>query len=680
MEPSGGIAATWRATALVGVASGALALGVYVATLSPTLPPGDSGDLITAAATLGLAHPPGYPLFVILGHLFTLLPIGSPAYRVNLMSAVCDAIAVGIVAVFIDCVARDITPADRNTPHRAALALMAGVVGALALAFATQFWSYSLVAEVFALNNFFAATLLLLAFTWYQDPRRRWALWAFFLGSGLAACDQQTIVLLAPGLGTLLLGGIRRVRAAGGRWVSHVTREFAVGVLLLMAGLLPYLYLPISASRHPPLLWGDPSTLSGFLGMVTRSAYGSFSLVAGGVHGTIGENLSAFAGDIVQSFGPVGLLLAALGVLSLARHRPAVGIALVLAFLVSGPLFLAYANPPLSGLLAGVYARFYILPSVPLAALVGTGAFQAGVWVVQLTRRVGRPSLRPVRVAAPAVLGLLLVALTAVPAVARTSSVDQSGNRMTIDFIRDLLSPLDQHAVLLAEGDTSVLGTWYVQNVERFRPDVDVIAVPLLYFQWYIDAERRGHPDVIIPFQADQVMNPPVPVTEKVVSANFHQRPIYYVGVINEAFPVGYGELRTGFARKFVLPSDAGDPFAYVRSHLRALSEYHFPTRPYPSSSWENWESTYYAGAAFDLANAYETVDVTTAERWYRAAINLNPNSPAAYKDLAILLMAHGGQSAEEAALLERYLVLAPQDPQVAAIRATISKLSGAGP
>ena len=665
---------------MTGVVAATVALVVYLATLSPTLPPGDSGDLITAAATLGLAHPPGYPLFIIIGHVFTLLPIGSPAYRVNLMSAFFDAAAVGIVASLIVRVASDLGAGQPTVPYRAPLAALAGVVGALMLAFATQFWSYSLVAEVFALNNFFAATLLLLAFTWYQDPRRRWALRAFFLGSGLAVCDQQTIVLLAPGLGIFLVGGILWVRAVGGKWISKVAREFVAGVLLVVVGLLPYLYLPIAAARHPPLLWGDPSTLSGFVGMVTRSAYGSFSLVAGGVHGSIGENMSAYARDLLDSFGPAGLLLATLGAGVLARRRPWVGLALVLAFLFSGPLFLAYANPPLSGLLAGVYARFYILPSVPLAALVGTGAFKAGLWAVQLARRVGNPSLRPVRVAAPAVLGLLLIALTAVPAAARTSSVDQSGNRMTIDFIRDLLSPLDQHAVLLAEGDTSVLGTWYVQNVERFRPDVDVIAVPLLYFQWYIDAERRGHPDVVIPFQADQVLNPPVPVTEKVVSANFHQRPIYYVGVINEAFPAGYGELRTGFARKFVLSSDAGDPFAYVRSHLGALSEYHFPTRSYPSSSWENWESTYYAGAAFDLANAYETVDVPTAERWYRTAINLNPNSAAAYKDFAILLMAHGGSPAEEVDLLRRYLQLAPQDQQADAIRATISRLGGTAP
>lgn len=651
---------------------------VYLVTLAPTLPPGDSGDLITAAATLGLAHPPGYPLFILIGHLFTLIPIGSPAYRMNLMSAVCDAAAVGVAVILIERIASDLPLGQGIVGRRTIWALFAGVVGALGLAFSTEFWSYSLVAEVFALNNLFAASLLLLTFLWYQDSRRRWALRAFFLGSGLAMCDQQTIALLAPGLATLLVGGMLRIRATDRRWIATVAREIGLGIVLIIVGLSPYLYLPIAASTHPPLLWGDPSTLTGFIAMVTRSAYGTFSLIAGGKGGTVGANLAAFSNDMLGAFGPVGLLLAALGVWLLLRHRPVVGIALVLAFLFSGPLFLAYANPPLGGLFAGIFARFYILPSVPLAALVGCGAYQLAMWAIELQSRLTGPPRPALRVGAAGILGILLVAVPAVPAAARYPSVDQSGNRMTINFIHDLLDPLEHNAILLAEGDTSVLGTWYIQNVERFRPDVDVISVPLLYGQWYIDAQRREHPDVVIPFQADQVANKPV--TERILSANFGKRPIYYVGVIQESFPAGYGQLRTGFARQFVLAADAGDSFGYVRSHLQSLSAYHFPTRSYPASSWEYWESAYYSAAAFDLANAYETIDVSSAERWYREAIKLNPDRAASYKDLAILLMAHGGQPSEEASLLERYLELAPNDPQVPAIRETIAKLKSGTP
>ena len=661
---------------LAAVVAGVSALAVYLATLNPTLPPGDSGDLITAASTLGVAHPPGYPLFAMIGHLFTLLPFGSPAYRVNLMSAVLDATAVAIVAALVHRIAVETVPRKNDDAAPAVLAAIAGLSGALFLAFATEFWSYSLVAEVFALNNTFAALLLLLAFTWYWNPDRRWVLRAFFLTSGLAFCNQQTIVLLAPGLGTLLIAGILRLRARRSEWQSSVVRELSIGVAFLLAGLLPYLYLPLAATGNPPALWGDPRTLERFIAVVTRSDYGSFSLVSGGRHGEVFANLTALATNLSDSFGPAGLLLAALGLWWLARRRPAAAIAVSLSFLVTGPLFLMYANPPLGGLLSGVFARFYILPSVPLAVMVGCGAFHA---LVRIRSGVTlRWALRDrMRLAAAALAGALFIAFAVGPAVARYPSVDQSSNYMTINFTRDLLEPLDQDAILLAEGDTAVLATWYTQNVEDYRPDVVVIAVPLLGFQWYIDEFRRQHPDVSIPFDAIDAAGQPV--TERVVNANFAARPVYYVGIIDEAFPAGYVELRAGFARKFVR-AGTSDPFDFVRANLERLASYQFPERGYPPTTWEYWESTFYGGAAFDLANGYESSDVAAAVTWYRKAILLGPSLPAAYKNLAILLSANGGDPLEEADLLETYLQLAPQDPEAAAIREAITRLREISP
>lgn len=658
--------------------AGSVALVVYLVTISPTLPPGDSGDLITAASTLGIAHPPGYPLFSMIGHLFTFLPLGSPAFRVNLMSAVLDAAAVSVVAALICRIGTDARSGTHSGVDARWAAATAGLVGALFLAFATEFWLYSLVAEVFALNNLFAAILLLLAFTWYQDPRRRWALWGFFLCAGLASSNQQTIVLLAPGLAALLIAGMNRMRTRGGRWVSRLVREFAVGIAFLLVGLLPYLYLPLAAAARPPALWGDPSTLERFVAVVTRSDYGSFALVAGGQHGAVGDNLSAFATSLVNSFGPAGILLAVLGVWWLARHQPVAGLALVISFLVAGPLFLAYANPPLGGVLGGIFARFYILPSIPFAVVVGCGSFQLVQWTIGVLTRPSRAVGPRVRFAASGLIALLLISIVVGSAAARSASVDQSANRMTINFVEDLLAPLDQGAILLAEGDTAVLGTRYVQSVEQYRPDVVVIAVPLLRMQWYIDQIRRQHPDITIPFEAKDVAGQPV--TEKVVGANFAKKPVYYVGVIPEKSPAGYGELRAGFARKFILETDAGDPFAFVRADLDRLTAYRFPTRPYPASSWENWESIFYGGAAFDLANAYEALDVPTAERWYRRAIELAPGSGGAYKNLAILLDANGGQPSEVADLLETYLELTPQDPEAATIRESIARLRGTRP
>src|SRR5712692_1900360 len=79
------------------IAVTAIAGTLYFLTAARDIVVGDSPELITAAATLGVGHPPGYPLFTILGHTFALLPVGPIPFRVNLLSVICDAIAVGIV-------------------------------------------------------------------------------------------------------------------------------------------------------------------------------------------------------------------------------------------------------------------------------------------------------------------------------------------------------------------------------------------------------------------------------------------------------------------------------------------------------------------------------------------------------------------------------------------------------
>ena len=117
--------------------------GLYVATLAPDVLAADSGELQVVAAQLGVAHPPGFPLYVMVAHLFTrLLPFVSPAYAVNLFSAVTSALTVGVVYL----------SAARLTGRR-----LPGLVAAVALGTATTFWSQATTANVRSLTALFAA-------------------------------------------------------------------------------------------------------------------------------------------------------------------------------------------------------------------------------------------------------------------------------------------------------------------------------------------------------------------------------------------------------------------------------------------------------------------------------------------------------------------------------------------
>jgi hypothetical protein len=649
-----------RTALLVAGAVGLIAFALYALTLKPSVPTGDSGELIAAAYVLGVAHPPGYPLYTLLGHLATMLPGGSPALRMNLLSGLFDAAAVSVVFL---TVYRLVAPAA----GRRWLPLVAGAVGALVLAFSSLFWAYSVVAEVFALDNLFAALLLLVGIEWSRRPERVRLLWLFMLLFGLALCNQQTIALFVPAFAVLAWRGWKRLP----RRLSP--RQLGIAAGAFVVGLLPYLYLPLAASQDPALNWGDPTTLHRFVTQVTRGNYGSTSLVVGGTPGSATRNVDMLFSSLAHGFAYLGLALAAAGLWWAWRHRRAEGVALLVAFAVAGPAFMAYTRTSFPDeLTKGVVARFYILPSIPLAILVGLGAW----WLLQAADRLRRPALRPGLAAGMAAAALL--ALPAAAAAAHYSAEDQSGNRVALDYAKDLLEPLPPHALLLMRGDEDLTSVLYAQNVAHIRPDVVALGTELLKLPTYVAQVRRDHPGVTIPFEyydggAGTSLN-------DVVRANLPKRPVFYVGAQEEKrFGKPFDTVNAGLTHQLLYQGSAPDPNAYLVREAARYARLHYPTRRYPAESWETVIGDSYAYAALDLGYALQVDggarDVPLAERMFRTATRLLPTLDVAYKDLGLVLHDNGGDPKEIVSAWDTYLRLAPNDPQAPQIRAVLAGL-----
>ncbi len=176
---------------------------LYLATASRTMPTGDSGDLISAAWSLGIPHPPGYPIVTMLGHFMGFLPWGTPAFRINLLSAILDSLALAVIGYgLFRLMAANFLKLGKNAGQICLIACTVSGVGLLAVS--KTFWSYSIVAEVFALNNLFTASIIVLMLEWLKKPQKRWFLWISGLVAGLGLANQLTIALLAPGLFVLL--------------------------------------------------------------------------------------------------------------------------------------------------------------------------------------------------------------------------------------------------------------------------------------------------------------------------------------------------------------------------------------------------------------------------------------------------------------------------------------------
>jgi hypothetical protein len=460
----------------------ALALTVYLATLHPGLPAGDSGELIVVAHDLGVAHPPGYPLYTWLGHaLLAAVPWGSPAWRLNLLSALLGAAAVGVLAHTV----------QRWTGSRAGALLAAG-----ALAFAPPVWKTSLVAEVFALNTLMACVVFACVVRLASEAQQASAgssrpLVLFALLAVLAASHHHSLVLmLVPSAALLAAAWLAPspVRRAVG--LPHApfrlrARHLAGVALAAGAAALPLLHLPWASDREAWLRWGATGTFHGWLRHLLRAEYGTLSLAP--EHLDLAQPAShawLYLKDLVDGPGAAVVALALLGAGWGLARTPRRAPTLALLGLMAGELwFLTRAGYPGSPIHRGVVERFHALPQVAVAALAGAGA----AWLLARVPAPGRPAAA---VALPTALVLLLMA-HALP------TVDQRGNHTARELVEAVLASLPRDGVLFVRGDLYWNGLAYLQAVEGRRSDAVVVSQDLLGLAWYRRQVERRHPGIL---------------------------------------------------------------------------------------------------------------------------------------------------------------------------------------
>ena len=276
----------------VGVSAAAFA--VYLITLAPSLTNAnhgtDGGDLIAAARVLGVPHPTGYPTYTLLAWLFTHLPVGTIAYRVNLLSAACAALAVGIFF----CAARRALPAEESQIGVPAIA-------ALTLAFSSLLWSQAVIAEVYALLALFAAVLLWCLVRWRDTLQDRY-LWSAAFTLGLALGNHVTILFGA-------LAALAVLWPERSRWLR--VRALLPAAALFIVGLGVYAYLPLAARQNPPVNWGDPQTWRGFVWVVSGKQYQQFAFAL--PRSEIPGRIAAWAEILGEQFGWWGLAISLIG-------------------------------------------------------------------------------------------------------------------------------------------------------------------------------------------------------------------------------------------------------------------------------------------------------------------------------------------------------------------------------
>ncbi len=528
----------------IGLLAGLSALAVYAATAYRTSPFWDAGEFIATSAILGIPHQPSTPLYVLIGRLVSLVPVGSVAFRINMLSAVATSLAVVFTFIATEKLAR-------RMESSAGFSVIAGLAAAAFVAFSRTLWFSALEAEVYSLSSMMVALSAAWVVDWAERPPAQRngralflvlyllslsiaihlgtilvlpALLVFVIHEILGSWKRTFTVLAGLGGGLLAMGVAANLAEAMGAGAASEAAGFsAVSLLalvllprfrrpagfllaLFLLGLSVHLFLPIRAHLNPVINEGDPDNWRAFWDTLTRAQYPApnplvrrapllfqfgpmFLRYLGEQWSLVPARLPGFlaglkGGWLAASSGLLPLVAAAAGGWMQAR-RDRSGFALIAVFaLVTGPGMVIYLNFSDHE----VRERDYFFSGFYQAV-----AMWAGLGAAPAARALAGPS-RPSGVVA----GAVVLALAFLPAKTGWFEHDRTRDTIARDYAYNMLAPLPADAILFTNGDNDTFPLWYLQTVEGVRKDVRVVNLSLLNTTWYIRQLRDLEPRVPI--------------------------------------------------------------------------------------------------------------------------------------------------------------------------------------
>lgn len=487
-------------------AAAAVVLAIYIITLGPTTAFWDTSEYIAAAKVLGIPHPPGNPLFVLMAHVWGLIPLVEHyAVRINLFAALTSALSAGLWFLIAERWMRNLVR------HRGAR-LAAAFAGILIGATAWTVWNQSTVNEkVYTVSLLSLALVMWLAVHWADDKpgahRDRWVILIAYV-TALSSTNHMMGVLAAPAVAVYILMT---------DWQVIIRWRVVLGVVLAIAiGIsINYLFLPIRAGQFPPINEGEPvGFFSNALSEVlSRAQYGKGSVLDRQADlgsqflnyfqywsWQFGRDWPNASRILTVIFSAIGLF----GLFTLIQKDRRAGLAALTLFgtLTIGLVY--YLNfkygfsmhPEDASLQREVRERdyFFICSFAYFGALVALG-FGALMQLVVDQLGDKHPEPRRWAMASPMLLLVLL------PIMGNAGTASRAGEHIARDFAIDLLESVEPYAILITAGDNDTFPLWYAQEVEGVRRDVTVANLSLMNTEWHLKQIRRRE---IFPFAPER--------------------------------------------------------------------------------------------------------------------------------------------------------------------------------
>jgi len=495
----------------------------------------DSNELIAASYTLGVPHPPGYPIFMLVGKLFSFIPIGEIAFRYSLMASFLGTLTV--VFVYLSIVKIYEINKEKDSGDLL-IKFVPAIAAALSLTCAYLFWLYSLVPEVFCISNFLTSLIIYTGICWYKNKRQenpgnsqdKYPFILTFL-FGLAFVSQQVTAFLFPPLVSLFFILDKKIFIPSRKWLKLL---FAV-----FLSQLPIIYLPIASFTHPIIDYGNATTFKNLMDHLTRRIYARASPTGSAylpTEWTVGTRISEFFyffKTLIDQYTPLLVLVGLIGFLFIVflffkkqwkDPRLFAGI----MFLFSGPLlmsWLAFDHSTSPGYnVMGAMDRMYLLGIIAFGVIIGIGMQEILIFVKK-SRYLSMP-----------VLAAIFILLPLMLFKANFNVINKNNFYLGEDFAYNLFVNIEPNAIFFTTGDMPSFAAYYYKYVEGERKDVTI--VPFSLRSWAVEQLHKREPDL---WDTDSKNN--LVIYRDIIRKNIGKRPIYFTGIpTDKMLELGVGD------------------------------------------------------------------------------------------------------------------------------------------
>ncbi|OGF47428.1 MAG: hypothetical protein A2452_02790 [Candidatus Firestonebacteria bacterium RIFOXYC2_FULL_39_67] len=412
----------------------------FLLTACPTIYVGDSGEIIAAAYTLGIPHPPGYPLYIIVSKLMTFIPVGGIAFRVNLLAGLFAAIACSVLFLLLKSLK---TLFHAN--YKDHIFEIISLLFVLVFAFSRTFWSQSVQAKggLYTLN-----VLLILAVLLLIIKKRNFIVIGIISGLGLA--NHNTFAPVA-----LLLFGCYYIELKKDQEAKSLKTICSTLAVSLLTAVFIYLYLFIRAKADPPMNWGDPSNFANLFHHIFRGQYGTVSEKTRSFEIFSGQAAWLFKNMSLQ-FTILPCLLAIPGLFYIYRKRKDYFFAFILIFLFLIFGLTLMSNFTMNAINLYMVEVFFVPAYMVLIIFAVFGTAEIYCKLPKFWNTA------------------LLAGLTGLTVFCTYSNYfysDRSKNFFAYDYGINLLKSAEKQGILLVAGDNTAFSTTYLTMVEKKTPE-----------------------------------------------------------------------------------------------------------------------------------------------------------------------------------------------------------------